>query len=176
MPVDRGLIHPLVFALVMGVLGGMFSLLYQFLMTYSVSRLVPLEGMGGLNVTMMIGSVIVLPILTVIGVFIGSAILHVCLMIVRGNRKGFEATFRVIAYVMSTQIFGIIPILGGLVGLIWAFVIEIVGARETHGISTGRATLAVFLPILVIVVLGIALAAVMIPIFFNAFQESIAAL
>jgi hypothetical protein len=115
----------------------------------------------------MIGSAIGLPILTIIGVFIGGGILHVCLMIVRGNRKGFEATFRVIAYAMGTQIFGIIPFLGGAVGAIWALVIEIIGLRESHGISTGRAALAIFLPILVILALLAVLAAVMIPIIFR---------
>lgn len=176
MPVDRGLIHPLIFALVMGVLGGMFGLLYQFVMMDLLGRAVDVEAIGDFHVSMMIGSAIGLPIITIIVVFVLSAILHVCLMIVRGSRKGFEATFRVIAYAMSTQIFGIIPILGGLIGFIWALVIGIVGAREAHRISTGRATLAVFLPILVIIALVVVLAAVMIPIFLRAFQDIIASL
>jgi len=171
MPADRGMIHPLIFALLMGVLGGIFSLLYQFLAMNYLGRIFGTEGMGGFHVPMMIGWVIGLPILTVIGVFVGSAILHVCLMIVRGNRKGFEATFRVVAYAMSTQIFGIIPILGGVIGGIWALIIEIIGTRDAHGISTGRAALAVFLPILVLLALGLVLAAVLIPIVLRAIQD-----
>ncbi len=167
MPTEGGLIHPLIFAVVMGVLGGMFGLVYQFLAMSFFAGMFESQAFGNFSVPMMIGSAIGLPILTIIGVFIGGGILHVCLMIVRGNRKGFEATFRVIAYAMSTQIFGIIPFLGGAVGAIWALVIEIIGLRESHGISTGRAALAFFLPILVILALLAVLAAVMIPIIFR---------
>src|SRR6266446_3191556 len=53
-----------------------------------------LTGMG-------IGSIafiILLPVMIVIGLFIGGAIVHLCLMIVGGANKTFEATFRVIAF------------------------------------------------------------------------------
>jgi len=174
MPVDRGLIHPLIFALVMGVLGGMFGLLYQFLMIQHLGGLGGGEGFGSFSVPMIIASAIALPLFTIIIVFIVSGILHVCLMIVRGNRKGFEATFRVVAYAMSTQVFGIVPLLGGVIGSIWALVIQILGLRESHGISTGRAALAIFLPILAILALLIVLAAVIIPILFKILSEAVA--
>ena len=171
MPVDAGLIHPLIFALIMGVLGGVISLVYQFLFMSFLSMPPDAEVTVGFQLPMMIGSAIGLPVMTIVGVFLVSAVLHVCLMIVRGNKKGFEATFRVIAYANSTQIFGIIPVLGGLVGGIWTVVVWIIGIRESHGISTGRSALAVFLPILVIIVLALVVAAVMIPVFFRIFQE-----
>jgi hypothetical protein len=171
MPVDRGLVHPLIFALVVGVLGGIFSLLYQFLMMQYLGSMDGGRGFGGFGGPMMIGSAIGLPILTVIVVFIISAILHLCLMIVRGNREGFEATFRVVAYAMSTQVFGIIPFLGGVIGGIWALVIQILGLRESHRISTGRAALAIFLPLLVIIVLLAVLAAVLIPVILKIVSE-----
>ncbi|NIQ37277.1 MAG: hypothetical protein GTN81_01605 [Proteobacteria bacterium] len=171
MPVGGGLGRPLVFALLMGVLGGVFGLIYQFLMMYFLGSVFSAEGFGTVNVPLMIGSAIGLPIITIIGVFIGSGVLHVSLMIVRGNRRGFEATFRVIAYAMSTQMLAIIPLLGGLVGGIWSLVIEIIGLRESHDITTGRAVFAVFLPILVIVFLGLILAAIMIPMFLKFFSD-----
>jgi hypothetical protein len=171
MPVDRGLIQPLIFALVMGVLGGLIGLVYQLLMTHYIGGFFHAEGAGGVSVPLMVGSAIGLPILTVIGVFIGSAILHLCLMIVRGNRKGFEATFRVVAYAMSTQIFGIIPILGSIIGWIWTLVVEILGIRESHRISTGRAAFAIFLPLLAILALLIVLAVIMVPVLLQIFRE-----
>lgn len=171
MSVDGGLLQPLIFALVMGVLGGVFSLVYQFLLVSFLGMLPGAEGSAGIQVPMMIGSAIGLPIVTAIYVFLGSAVLHVCLMIVRGNRKGFEATFRVVAYAMSAQVFGIIPFLGGLIGGIWALVVQILGIRESHGISTGRSALAIFLPVMVIIALLLVLAAVMIPVFLRAVRE-----
>jgi hypothetical protein len=170
MPVEGGLINPLIFALVMGVLGGMFGLLYQFLVTYYFGTIFETPGFGDFSVPVMIGSAIGLPILTIIGVFVGSGVLHLCLMIVRGNRNGFEATFRVIAYAMSTQMFGIIPILGGGIGFIWALVIEIIGIRESHGISTGRAALAIFLPLLAILAVAVIFIAIMIPVIISMFS------
>jgi hypothetical protein len=168
MPVDRGLTNPLIFAILMGVLGGLIGLVYQFLMMSFFGNMFESQGFGDLSVPMMIGWAIGLPILTIVGLFLGGGILHVCLMIVRGNRRGFEATFRVIAYGMSTQIFAIIPFLGGLIGGIWALVIEIIGIRESHGTTTGKAALAIFLPLLIIVAFGVILAVIMIPIIFKA--------
>jgi hypothetical protein len=171
MSVEGGLIQPLIFALVMGVLGGVFSLVYQFLVLYYMGASAGAERAGSIHVPMMIGSAIGLPIVTIIGVFLGSGVLHVCLMIVRGNRKGFEATFRVVAYAMSVQVFGIIPLLGGLIGGIWALVVQIIGIRESHGISTGRSALAIFLPVLVIIIFLLVLAAVLIPVFLRGIRD-----
>jgi len=96
-----------------------------------------------------------------ITLYLGSAIIHLCLMVVGGNRRGFEATFRVIAYSSSTQIFALIPFVGGFIIPLYALVIEIIGLRESHGIGTGRAILAIFLPVIVILafflVVGISL-------------------
>lgn len=170
MPVDRGLINPLIFALVMGVLGGMFGLVYEFVLNYVVGSLFQTPVFGDLSAPMMIGSAVGLPILTLVGVFVATAVLHVCLMIVRGNRNGFEATFRVTGYAMSTQIFGAIPILGGLVGGIWTLVLYVIGLRESHGISTGRAAMAVFLPLVLILALAVALLAVMVPFILGLFS------
>ncbi|NIS69724.1 MAG: hypothetical protein GTO12_12470 [Proteobacteria bacterium] len=168
-PVDQGLIRPLVFALVMGVLGGMFGLLYQFLLMQFVGAMFEYQEFADFRVPIMIGSAIGLPIITIIGVFIFAGVLHVCLMIVRGNQKGFEATFRVIAYAMSTEIFAVIPFLGGLIGTVYSLVIWILGTRETHRISTGKAAFAVLLPILAIFALGVLIIlAVIIPLVFQA--------
>ena len=164
MPVEGGLIRPLIFAIIMGVIGGMFGLLYQFLVMSFLGNMLESQGFADFSVPIMIGSAIGLPILTIIGVFIISGVLHVCVMIVRGNRNGFEATFRVVAYAMSTEIFGILPFLGGLIAFIWTLVLGIVGVREAHRTSTGRSALAVFLPLLAVVALGVlVIIAILIP-------------
>jgi hypothetical protein len=85
-------------------------------------------------------------------------------MIVGGNRKGFEATFRAISYSYGAALFYIVPIIGGFVGGIYLFILAILGVREGHEISTGKAVLAVLLPLIVVSVLGI-LFAIFIPLF-----------
>jgi hypothetical protein len=52
--------------------------------------------------------------------FIGSAIVHLCLMIVGGANQSFETTFRVLAFSQgSTGPLQMIPICGGLISGVW---------------------------------------------------------
>jgi hypothetical protein len=56
------------------------------------------------------------------------------------------ATFRVVCYASSPEVFQIVPICGGLVGGVWGFAISVVGLREVHRTTTGKAAAAVLLP------------------------------
>ena len=100
-----------------------------------------------------------LAIFILIFAFICSAILHVILWILDGAKEGFEATVRVYAYAAgSTAVFQIIPICGGLVAVIWSLVLQIIGLSRAHGISPGKAALAVLLPLALCCVLVAVLA------------------
>jgi hypothetical protein len=70
-----------------------------------------------------------------------------------GGRKGYGNTIKAFAY-GNTPIFlfGWIPFVGGLFS-IWALVLDIIGIRQLHGISTGRAIGAVLLSILALIVI-----------------------
>jgi hypothetical protein len=105
------------------------------------------------------GAVLFAPVLILLATFIWCGILHVVLWIVGGAREGFEATLRVYAYAAgSTSLFQLIPICGGLVGTIWLLVLQVIGLSRAHGISTGKAALAVLLPLALCCVLVAALA------------------
>ena len=76
--------------------------------------------------------IILLPLFIVIGLFIGSAIVHLCLMIVGGANQSFETTFRVLAFSHgSAGPLQIIPLCGGLIcrGLGGRVHLHRVGAR-----------------------------------------------
>src|SRR5207253_10132063 len=89
-------------------------------------------------------------VVIVIGLFIGSEIVHVCLMIVGGANQSFETTFRVIAVAQgSTGPLQMIPVCGGLIAGVWALVCNCIGLARAHETDTGRAVLAVFLPLIV---------------------------
>ncbi len=45
-------------------------------------------------------------------------------------------------------LFQIVPILGGLVGLVWQIVANIIALRELHQTTTGKAAAAVLVPYL----------------------------
>jgi hypothetical protein len=148
---EGGLGEPLIYALIGGCLGGIVSILFS-LGLRSVGFFVDrhdtfsaMTGMGGSA-----AFIILVPLLIVIGLFIGSAIVHLCLMIVGGANQSFETTFRVIAFSQgSTGLLQMIPICGGLIAGVWAIVCNCIGLARAHETDTGRAVLAVFLPLIV---------------------------
>jgi hypothetical protein len=161
MKTEGGLAEPLVYALIGGCVGGIVSLLLslglQSMGVFAGQRdsFAALAGLG-------IGSfalVILVPLFIVVALFIGAAIVHLCLMIVGGANKSFEATFRVLAFSHgSTGPLQIIPVCGGLISAVWALVVNCIGLARAHETTTGRAVLAVFLPLLVCCGGGILLA------------------
>lgn len=148
---DGGLIEPLIY----GVIGGSVGCLAYFLFTILLSSFGfmshrdPLAGLMGLGFgTILI--IVLLPVLLPLGFVIGSAILHVCLMLVGGAKQPFETTFRVMCFAAgSTYPLMIIPLCGGMISGIWCIVLECIGLARAHETSTGKALLAVLLPLIV---------------------------
>jgi hypothetical protein len=149
---EGGLGEPLIYALIGGCVGAVVSFLFSLglqsfgLFSDRQNALVAMTGMG-------IGSavfIILVPLFIVIGLFIGSAIVHLCLMIVGGANQPFETTFRVLAFSQgSTGPLQMIPLCGGLISGVWALVCDCIGLARAHETDTGRAVLAIFLPLIV---------------------------
>ena len=92
--------------------------------------------------------IVFLPIATVVGMFVSSAIYHVMLLMLGGARRPYETTLRVSAYTQgSVSVLSLIPLCGSLVGAVYAIVASIIGLAKTHEISTGKAAAAVLLPV-----------------------------
>lgn len=149
---EGGLGEPLIYALIGGSIGGIVSLLYQLGLQstrFFANRQDTFAAMAGRG----FGSaafIILIPLFVIVGLFIGSAIVHLCLIIVGGANKPFETTFRVVAFSQgSAGPLQIIPICGGLISGVWGLVCNCIGLARAHGTDTGRAVLAVFLPLIV---------------------------
>lgn len=141
---------PLLFAVILNTIG-MLGALFWNMMTNSIWMFSGQKQLEELAVStgFMIGLTIFSPVLVLIGIFITSGILHVCLLITGGEKNGFEATLRLVAYATgATAPFQLIPFCGGLIGGIWAIVAQVIGAREMHETTTGKALLAVLLPLI----------------------------
>jgi len=160
---EGGLGDPLLYALIGGCLGAIVSFGFSFALQ---AMGIALGGRSMWNNSAMLGAfggvafLILVPVFVVIGLFIGSAILHVCLMIVGGARYPFETTFRVTAFAHgSTGVLQMIPVCGGIIAGIWAIVANCIGLARAHETETWRAVVAVFLPVIVccgfIICLGI---------------------
>jgi hypothetical protein len=161
-PTDAGLVKPLFYAIIIGFVASAIGVSWSLLFT---ALHVPILGMDAKTLEaipflntfwkyILLGSVILSPLLVTIGLFIWSGILHLCLMIFGGNKKGFEATFRSVAYGYSPMLFVLIPACGTYIAAIWAIVTTIIGLKHTHQIPTWKAILAYLLPLILCICLA----------------------
>lgn len=157
----EGYWSPLIYGIICGIIGFGVAIVWQWLF---LSTLIPLPGIPFIsyNIILLIAT-IALPFMMAFSIFIGSAITHLCLMIIGGNKSGYKATFRAISYAWCGNLFEIIPFIGSAIGSIYTLVLTIIGVRETHGITTGKAILAVLLPAIIMIILIIV--AILIPLF-----------
>ena len=154
--IGKGYWSPFIFAMISGIIGAGVGMLWQWLF---FSGVVPSQIHSLIPYGFFLSIVVIsIPFMIAFSIWIVSGVIHLCLMIVRGNRKGFETSFRAISYSYSAQLFNIVPFIGNLIGFIYFFILIILGVREGHGITTGRAVLAVLLPVIVAIGLGILIA------------------
>src|SRR5881398_399015 len=149
---EGGLGEPLLYTIIGGSFGLVFYFIYQLAfqsLGMFANRTNPLAHLVGASIGGVI-LIIFVPVLVVIGAFINAAILHVCLMIVGGAKQSFETTFRVTCFAEgSASPLLVIPFCGGLITGIWKIVLYCIGLARAHETDTGRAVIAVLLPLIV---------------------------
>lgn len=84
----------------------------------------------------------------------------------------FETTFRVVAYANVTILVAWVPILGLLVATVWYAVLSILGVREGHATSTGKAVVIVLIPVAIALFILLVLAAVVGAVIFGALSNA----
>ncbi len=152
MPVTGGLTDPLLFALILGMFGIIFSKLWQIATKGAMEGILP--GMvGGARYDMLQGPGLAFtaffsPLFVILILFLSAGILHACLVLVRGATTGFEGTFRVVSYGYSAYLFLALPFCGGPLMAVWALVLTIIGLKEANRTTGGKAAFAVFLPLI----------------------------
>lgn len=159
--VKGGIKEPLAFGILAGSLGMMFQIFWQG--SIDAGDLPSLsDGVLG-DLTwgpVFMGIMLLCPLLVTIFVCATSLVLHFLLVIVRGGRNRFEATFRAVSYSQAAQLWAVIPVVGSLLAVMWIMVVQIVGLKEMHDVSYARVILAVLIPF---VVVAMTIAAVLIP-------------
>lgn len=148
---EGGLSEPLIYGLFGGSVGFLFYLLFSiFMSSFGImSDRNALAGMLGLGIGTVF-LIIFIPVILAAVLFIGAGILHLCLLLVGGAKRSFETTFRVVCFSLgSTYPLMIVPVCGGLISGIWGLVAECIGIARAHETTTGKAVLAVFLPVIV---------------------------
>lgn len=158
LPRSGALLNPLLFALICIMISAILS---------SVLVLAGVQENPGFNPnpqnalpstfapTSAIASVILAPIGGTIGLFVVAAIQQLLVrLIVGANNSGFGATFRVASYTQVTSLVNWIPIVGPLVAL-YGLYLSIVGIREMHSTTTGKAALVILIPFAVVLLVAL---------------------
>jgi hypothetical protein len=171
MPVSKGMGSPLFYGVIISFFATIVGLLAQYAFSGFVGSVSEVEGIQGVNffqTAFLLIYALFLPIFIAVGFFILSAIFHICLLIVGAGKKGFEATFRVVSYASSSQAFALLPFLGIFIILIYNLVLWTIGFRESHQTTTGRALIAVLLPVIIMsFLIGLLVVAIIIPLFLS---------
>ena len=149
--------NPLIFALICAVIsaaiGGFLGILYA---TVGIGD----TGVGG-AIGAFVASMFFTPIITAIALFVGAGILHLLVtLIVKPANNGFEATFRVASYANVVGLVSWVPVLGPLVAAVASIGLSIIGVREVHETTTGKAALVVLIPAAVAMMVALFLIAV----------------
>jgi hypothetical protein len=141
---EGGLQNPLVYYLI----GGLLSVIVQ--VVWQTIGIVPMGGYGGYAGSGLVAGLLLGACAVVIGIFIGSGIIHLMLMLLGGQNQPFETTFRTICYAQgSAAPIGAVPFCGGIISALWGLYAIIVGLSETQEISVGKAAAAVLIPAVV---------------------------
>ncbi len=156
------------YSIVLTVIGFLFSS-YWSLVEGFLSGGEPQE--GGLTLILVGGFVgFLLVLIVLIPLYVGLlyalvALIHLGFLVVGAARQGFEATFRAVAYSSGTAAFAIFPFFGPVISSVWWMVLIFIAVREIQRTTSGRATLAFLVPVVllaaVVVLLALLLQAVL---------------
>jgi len=145
---EGGLTAPLRFAVIGLIVGSVASLVFQAV--GAGASLAPFLGDRTPGAASILGTLIIVPVVATVSLFLFSGLFHLMLLLLNGARHPFETTFRTYAYVSgATALLGLVPVCGGLIGAVWSVVAAIIGLTETQDTSTGTAAVAVLVPLAV---------------------------
>ncbi len=153
MPIFGGVGQPLLFGILVAWVGIAISSVWSLLLSGMSLPFLDSDQLGlagavmGMSTAMTVAIIFLAPFITIIAVFVEAAILHLMLMLLGGATRGFEATARVCSYAQASQLAQAIPFCGGLLSLVWSLILLIIGLSTAHGVSRGKAAVAVILPV-----------------------------
>ncbi|VVB85365.1 Yip1 domain protein [uncultured archaeon] len=151
------------------IIAAAYSALLALLLAFAGSMFGSMMGFRNLGTMMGAGAgvgaavvfFVMFMIFAIAGAFIGGAILHIFVYIV-GGRKGIVQTIKAGMYGSTPSLLlGWIPLVN-IIAAIWSLATEIVGIRQLHELTTGRAVLAILIPIILAIILAVVLAALLV--------------
>ncbi len=133
MPKSGGFLEPILFMIVMAAVGAIILITFGFLGLGALSAF----GIG-------IGSLIFMPIMAVIGSFIGAGGMFVIWKLM-GTQESFEVAYRCVAYASAiypvVALIGLVPYIGSIVGVAWGMYLLFLATKEVHQLNEKRASM-----------------------------------
>jgi len=114
-----------------------------------------LANFSGFVTTMAVTAVYAFFLIALVGVFISGFLWHVFVLLFGGGNKDIVQSIKTVMYA-STPFFllGWIPYIA-IIGIIWYFVLLILGFAEMDDITIGQSVLVVIVPLLLLLILAI---------------------
>jgi hypothetical protein len=165
-PRRESLRNPFLFALICLIIGAVLNAVVGLIGAQSnlqsYQGIIEPFGLSSQSFAGFVATVVFVVVIGIISLLVASGIYQLLVRLVVGRENGgFRATFRVMAYSAVVSLVSWIPIVGLLAGF-YGFYLQIVGLREVHETTTGRAILVPLLLIGVSILLGVLIAIVVV--------------
>jgi len=151
-----GIREAMIFGILTGSVGLMFRLFWEFYFQTPWFLMITKLFQGASVNDIFMGMIIFSPLIVFINILVVTAVVHISLSIMGGASKGFDSTMKVILYSNAASVFSFFPYLGDIVAFILTLIIIIVGLREVHETSNGRAVISLLLPVFFVLFLSAA--------------------
>ena len=93
-----------------------------------------------------LAQLVLAPVFAFVAIYVGAAIVHLCLLLLKASRRGFDATLTAVAYTAGLSLLFAVPACGSLVAGVWALVALVIGLGAIQRCGTGKAAAAVLAP------------------------------
>jgi hypothetical protein len=151
LPVTGGLGEPFGFALLVGTIGVLSSLLWQLILEGDLSETMPAvafsKQIGNFinDPGVIVGIFMLAPFLVALGLFFLSICLLWAVRLTGVEQTSFESVFRVAAYSQAPAVCCLIPWGGAFIAAVWHLVVLILGIAKKFGSSVFKALFTLFL-------------------------------
>jgi hypothetical protein len=154
-----GLGVPLLYGLIVGVLGWIFwGLWYPPTRDWAIeaAQNMPPEMQGGVFVEILKNSltneevrnwVVLSPLVTLVALFLTAGLFHLTLVLLGGGERGFRVSFRAVCYSATAFLLLALPFCGQILAYVWGLVLVAVGLARGHRSAGWQAAFAVIIPV-----------------------------
>ncbi|MDY9925569.1 YIP1 family protein [Methanosarcina sp.] len=152
MPTTGGYAEPLTFAAISYFIYGLLTALFNRGMMGGMYGY-GMMGTGGYGLSTSLMVAIMMPIMGIISIIIGAAILYIIYKVL-GGKGSYEGTVRFVSYATAVLLLSWVPFIGWIFGF-YGIYLYILGGMIVHDVSMVKSAIAVLLPTFLVILLVI---------------------